>query len=98
MVGLDEEDIQLILKEYNSHFITYQLTPGIYTMQDFSGAIKTFTGHEVTIELEYDDVTKRATIVLKFTDGKEKFALGTLRFDKQSFFSYFFRVFTLLGL
>ena len=29
VVGLDEEDIQLNLKEYNSHFITYELTPGI---------------------------------------------------------------------
>ena len=29
VVGLDEEDIQLILKEYNSHFLTYELTPGI---------------------------------------------------------------------
>ena len=91
VIGLDEEDIQLILKEYNSHFVTYQLTPGIYTMQDISDAIKTFSGHEVTIELVYDDITRRATIVLKFKDEKEKFALGTLRFDKQSFFH------TLLG-
>ena len=28
VVGLDEEDIWLILKEYNSHFITYELIPG----------------------------------------------------------------------
>ena len=27
VVGLDEEDIQLILKQYNSNFITYELTP-----------------------------------------------------------------------
>ena len=52
VIGLDEEDMQLILKEYNSHFITYQLTPGIYRMQDISNAIKTFSGHEETIELE----------------------------------------------
>ena len=45
-IGLDEQDIQLILKEYNSHFITYQLTPGIYTIQDISDAIETFSGHE----------------------------------------------------
>ena len=91
VIGLDKQDIQLILKEYNSHFITYQLTPGIYTIQDISDAIETFSGHEVTIELVYDDITKRVTIVLKFKDGKKKFALGTLRFDKQSFFH------TLLG-
>ena len=59
-------------------------------MQDNSDAIKTFSGHEVTIELVHDDITKRATIVLKFKDEK-KFALGTLRFDKQPFFH------TLLG-
>ena len=91
VIGLDEEDIQLILKECNSHFINYQLTPGIYTMQDISDAIKTFSGHEVSIELVYDDISMRASIVFKFKDEKKKFALGTLRFDKQYFFQ------TLLG-
>ena len=98
VMGLDEEDIQLILKEYNSHFITYELTPGIYTIQDISDAIQTFSGHQETIQLEYDDISMRTRIVLKFKNEKMKFALGTLRFDKQSFFSYFIRVFTILGL
>ena len=91
VVGLDEEDIQLILKEYNSHFITYELTPGIYTIQDISDAIQTFSGHQETIQLEYDDISMRTTIVLKFRSEKTMFALGTLRFDKQPFFH------TLLG-
>ena len=91
VIGLDEEDIQLILKEYNSHFITYELTPGIYTIQDISDAIQTFSGHEETIQLEYDNISMRATIILKFTNEKMKFALGQLRFDEQSFFH------TLLG-
>ena len=89
-VGLDE-DIQLILKEYKSHFITYELSPEIYTIQDISDAIQTFSEHEETIQLEYDDISMRTTIVLKFKNEKAKFALGTLRFDKQSFFH------TLLG-
>ena len=91
VVGLDEEDIQLILKEYNSHFVTYELTPGIYTTQNISDAIQTFSGHEESIQLEYDDISMRTTIVLKFKNEKAKFNLGTLRFDKQSFFH------TLLG-
>ena len=91
VVGLDEEDIRLILKEYNSHFITYELTPGIYTIQYFSEAIQTFSGHQETIQLEYGDISMRATIVLKFKNEEKKFALRTLRFDKQSFFH------TLLG-
>ena len=86
VIDLDEEDIQLILKEYNSHFITYELTPGIYTLQDISGAIQTFSGDQEIIQLEYDDISMRTTIVLKFKNEKMKFALGTMRFDKQSFF------------
>ena len=30
VVGLDEDDIKLILKQYNSNFVTYGLLPGIY--------------------------------------------------------------------
>ena len=92
VVGLDEEDIQLILKEYNSHFITYDLTPGIYTIQDISDAIQTFSGHKEIIQLEYDDISMKTKIILKFKNNeKSLFCLGTLRFDKKSFFH------TLLG-
>ena len=91
VIGLDDEDVQLILKEYNSHFITNELTPGIYTIQDITDAIQTFSGHQETIQLEYDDNSKRATINLKFKNEATLFALGTLRFDNQSFFH------TLLG-
>ena len=91
-VGLDEEDIQLILKKYNSHFITYELSPGIYTMQDISDTVHTFSGHSDIIEIEYDDISMKTTIILKYNDWRENFGLGTLRFDKKSFFH------TLLGL
>ena len=92
VVGLDEEDIQLILKEYNSHFITYELTPGIYTIQDTSDAIQTFSGHKEIIEIEYDDISMKTKNILKFKNNETSlFALGTLRFDDRSFFH------TLLG-
>ena len=35
VLRLDEEDIQLILKEYNSHFITYELTPEFFLFKIF---------------------------------------------------------------
>ena len=92
LVGLDEEDIQLILKEYNSHFVTYELTPGIYTIQDISDAIQTFSGHKETIQIEYDDISMKTKIILKFKNNeKDLFAKRTLRFDDRSFFH------TLLG-
>ena len=90
-VGLDEEDIQLILKEYNSHFITYELSPGIYTIQDISDAVHTFSGHSDIIEIEYNDISMKTKIILKYKDLRENFGLGTSRFDKKSFFH------TLLG-
>ena len=94
VVGLPEEDIQLILKEYKSHFITYELAPGIYSIQDISDTIHTFSGHMATIQIEYDDIsmkTMKTKILLKYIGGRKMFVLGTLRFDERSFF------YTLLG-
>ena len=91
VVGLDEEDIQLISKEYNSHFITYELAPGIYSIQDISDTIHTFSGHMETIQIEYDDISMKTKIILKYIGGRKMFVLGTLRFDERSFFH------TLLG-
>ena len=90
-VGLNEEDIQLILKEYSSHVITYQLGPGIYTIKDFSDAVHTFSGHSDIIEIKYNDISMKTKIILKYKYLREKFGLEILRFDKKSFFH------TLLG-
>ena len=89
VVGLDEKDIQLILKQYNSHFVTYELTPGIYTIQDISHAVHTFSGHSEIIQIEYDDISMKTKIILKFVNDEVGFALGTLRFDEKSFFHTF---------
>ena len=86
IVGLDEKDIQLILKEYNSHFITYELTPGIYSIQDISDTIFNFSNFIETIQIEYDDISMKTKIILKYIGGREMFILGTLRFDERSFF------------
>ena len=34
VVGLDEDDIQMILKQHNSNFVTYELTHGIYSIEE----------------------------------------------------------------
>ena len=86
VVGLDEEYIQLILKDYNSHFITYELTPGIETIQDISDTIPTFSGHSEIIEIEYDDISMKTKIILKYIGGQKNLGSGTLRFDQKSFF------------
>ena len=72
-VGLDQEDIQLILKDYNSHFITYELSPGIYTIQDIPDAVHTFSGHSDIIEIGYDDISMKTKFILNYKDLHEKF-------------------------
>ena len=86
VIGLDEEDIQLILKQYNSQFVIYELAPGIYTIKDISDTIHTFSGHSEIIEIGYDDIAMKTKIILKYKGGQDKFVLGTLRFDERSFF------------
>ena len=44
-----------------------------------------------TIQIEYDDISMKTKIILKYIGGRKMFVLGTLRFDERSFFH------TLLG-
>ena len=87
IIGLEEHDIQLILKQYNEKFVTYELDPGNYTIEDIQKAVYLLEGHEGTLQIEYDDLNKKVKLIL--TRFGEKFE--TLRFDKKSFFH------TLLG-
>ena len=91
VIGLDEKDIQLTLKEYNSHFITYELPPGIYSIQDISDSIYSFSVNNESIQAEYDDISMKTKIILNYIGERKMFVLGTLRFDRTSFFH------TLLG-
>ena len=86
-VGLEEDKIRLILKQYNEKFITYELDPGNYTVEDLQKAVYPLGDHENTLQIEYDELNKRVKLILtRFGD-----TFGTLRFDEKSFFH------TLLG-
>ena len=86
-VGLEEDDIQLILKQYNEKFVTYELDAGNYTIEDIQKAVYLLGGHEGTLQIEYDGLNKKVKLFL--THFGETFE--TLRFDEKSFF------YTLLG-
>ena len=87
IVGLYEDDIQGILKQYNANFVTYELDPGNYTIDDLQGAVYPRSDHEGTQQIEYDDSNKKNKLVLNCFGS----TFGTLRFDEKSFFN------TLLG-
>ena len=84
-VDLVEDDIKLVLDDYNSSFITYELEPGIYTSKDVSEALFNILqlecpGPSNTIVIEFDDNTRRIKLVVKI-------GVIAIGFDENSFFS-----------
>ena len=84
-IDLIEDDVKLVLDEYNSSFITYELEPGIYTFKDISEALFNILQSEYlvpsnTIVIEFDDVSRKSKIVV----SNDTIAI---RFDENSFFS-----------
>ena len=85
-VGLEDDNIRLILKQYNEKFITYELDPGNYTIEDLQKAVYPLGDHEGTLQIEYDDLNKKVKLILTRFGG----TFGTLRFDEKSFFHTIF--------
>ena len=84
-VYLVEDDIKLVLDEYNSNFVTYELDPGIYTFQNLSEALfnilqSEYPGPSNVIDIKYDEITLKTKLVVKF-------GIIAIRFDEKSFFS-----------
>ena len=84
-IDLIEDDAKLVLDEYNSSFITYELQPGIYTFKDISEALFNILQSEYpvpsnTIVIEFDDITRKTKLVVNS-------GIIAIRFDEKSFFS-----------
>ena len=84
-VDLVEDDIRLVLDEYNSSLISYILSPGTYTFKHISEALLRFLqseykGYHNAIDIEFDDITMKT----KFTVRP---GIIAIRFDEKSFFS-----------
>ena len=87
IVGLDEDDFQMILKQYNSNFVIYEILPGIYSIEVTSKVVYTMCDHRGALQIEYDDISMKTKILLNRFGS----TFGTLRFDETSFLK------TLLG-
>ena len=84
-VDLVEDDIELVLDEYNSSFITYELEPGIYSYRDLSEALfyilqSEYPSSNSEILIRLDDVTKKTKLVVNS-------GIIAIRFDENSFFN-----------
>ena len=84
-IDLVQNDNKLVLDEYNSRLITYELDPGIYTFKDISEAVfnilqSEYPGPSNVIDIEYDDITMKTKLVVKS-------GIIAIRFDEKSLFS-----------
>ena len=84
-IDLVENDIKLVLDEYNSSFINCELDPGIYTFKDISEALFNILQSDCpgdcnVIDIEYDDIKMRTKLVVQS-------GIIAVRFDEKSFFS-----------
>ena len=84
-IDLIEDDINLVLDEYNSSFITYELHPGVYTFKDISEALlkilqPEYDGYLNAIDIEYDDIIMKTKLEVRA-------GIISIRFDEKSFFS-----------
>ena len=83
-VDLIEDDMKLLLDEYNSSFITYEISPGIYTFEDISEDLLTILQSEYpepsnVIDIEYVDINMKTKLVVRP-------GIIAIRFDEKSYF------------
>ena len=57
IVGIDEDDIWLILKQFMSFLPNYEILPGICSVKGVSEAFCTMGDHKGTLNIVYDDIS-----------------------------------------
>ena len=75
----------MVLDEYNSSFITYELEPGFYTFKDLSEALFNnlqlkYPKSSSEIVIKFDDITRKTKLVVRP-------GIIAIRFDETSFIS-----------
>ena len=84
-IDLVEDDIKLVLDEYNLSFVTDKLEPGIYSYRDLSEALfhilqSEYPSSDSEILIRLDDITRETKLVVNS-------GIIDIRFDENSFFS-----------
>ena len=84
-IDLVEDDIKVVLDEYNSSIITYELESGIYTYKDLSEALFYILQSEYPASnsenfFRLDAITRKTKLVVRP-------GIIAIRFDENSFFS-----------
>ena len=62
----DEDDIQLIFKQFNSYFINHNRAPGIYPIEDVSEFFFTFWDRDRILQIKHDDFSWKQKFFYSF--------------------------------
>ena len=84
-IDLIEDDVKLVLDEYNSSFITSELEPGIHSYREISEALFNilqleYLSSDIEILITLDDNTRKTKLVVNSS-------IIAIKFDEKSFFS-----------
>ena len=71
-IDLIEDDIKLVLDEYNSSFITYELEPGIYSYREISETLF------IILQLEYLSSDSKISLDLMILPEKQNWLLAVV--------------------
>ena len=91
---LNEDDIQLILKQYNSKFKTFRISPGVYTFKDLTMVLsRAFRTESQKVHLRPERIHDKSDSILIDSDDVSLITkltlrpdITALRFDEKSFF------------
>ena len=80
-----EDDLRLVVEDYNSSFITYELETAIYTYKDLSKALLIilqpgYDEFKNSVVIQFDDITMKTNLVLRSGNI-------AIKVDEKSFFS-----------
>ena len=94
LTGLNQDDVQLILKQYNSKFRTYKNYPGVYTFKDFAVVLSRSYRTRFEMLFRPDHKYDKSDSILNDSDGFSLITKLTLRpeitalkFSQKSFFN-----------
>ena len=78
---MEENDIELVSKKYNSNFVNHEKQPCVYTIKDISEAVYTKSDNKGTLQNEYDDVNMKPKLIFSL--------FVMLRVNEKSFLNTF---------
>ena len=84
VVGLDEDDVQILFKTYNLYFVIKETTPGINPKRKTSEVIYHMGDLKGTLQIECDNIRMKTKKIDPFW-----WNYGVPKFDEKPFFHKF---------